>query len=63
MMILLVCLMALNLVALPLIAWWAVYVNRRQRDSDLRYHRSLLSAHIHNELTLQDSRLADRFRP
>ena len=63
MMTLLVCLMALNLIALPLIAWWAVSVSRRQHDNDLRYHQSLLSDYIHGELTLQDSRLVDRLRP
>ena len=62
MMILLVCLMVSNLIALPLIMWWALSVNRRRRDNDLRHHRSLLSDHIHAELTLQDGRLVDRLR-
>lgn len=55
-------LVLLNVVALPLLTWWAVSATRRQRNNDLRYHRDILLAHIHTELILQESRLIDRLR-
>jgi len=43
--------------------WWAVAVIRRQHDNDLRYHRNVLLHHIQLELSSQERRLEERFRP
>ena len=45
-----------------LIGWWTVSSTWKQRTDDLRYHRNLLLEHIHDELTAQEGRLADRLR-
>ena len=61
-MTILISVITLYFVATLLILWWVSSTTRRQRNDDLRHHRNLLLEHIHNELTAQEGRLADRLR-
>lgn len=62
MMTFLTVLLTIYMFAAPLILWWIVSVNRRQRNQDLRWHRDSLLAHLRTELVAHENRLAERMK-
>ena len=58
----LILVMTVYFVALLSLLWWMYTAIRRQQAHDLRFQLGILLHRVQSELSLQESRLADRFR-